>query len=168
MKNLSSCVFSPVLCIVLALFIFSGCGKGYKGEKLHPVSITITDAGNPVESAAVIMVRQGGEFVNVSGLTDSSGVALMKVDTEWNGAPEGSYIVKISKNSPIPHELSPEEISQLGLKEREEYDSKIADKIKNMKPAVPSIVNGDDSPLKIEVKPENNTVTFDISEYWQN
>lgn len=164
-KSFPCRAFCPVLCLIL--LSSSGCGKGYEGEKLHPVSITVKDEGKSVDGAVVILLRQGGESVNVSGLTDGSGTARMKVDSEWPGAPVGTYTVKISKSPAVPHELSPEEMSKLGLKEREEYDIKIAAKMKDQKPVIPSTVSGSDSPLTITVEPKGNVITFDIAEYWQ-
>ena len=173
MKNecfrcLSTRFFLPLACFsALAIFSFSGCGKGYPGdEKLYPVAVTITESGKPVEGAIVILDRQSGTKVNSSGLTNSQGIAEIMIDAEWKGAPQGTYMVRISKEPPFTPDLTNEEYAQLPLNKQEDYNNRMLAKRKQLKPIIPPVLSGGVSPLKMEVSAGKNAETFDIAEHW--
>lgn len=141
----------------------SGCGKSYPGgEKLHPVTITVLESGRPFDGAVVILIRQEGEKLNTSGLTDELGKAAIMVDSEWQGAPAGKYMVKISKDPPFTPDLSPEEEAKLNPNEYSAYQEKMVAKRLKLKPVVPEILSSEQSPFTIEVTSGTNEKTFDI------
>ncbi len=153
-------------CIALPFFLLlfsGGCGKSYPGkEKLYPTTITVLESGTPVDGAVVILMRQAGEKLNTSGLTDATGKANIAVDAEWPGAPEGKYQVRISKDPPFTPDLTPEEVAKLGPNEYSAYEAKMIAKRKQLKPVVPPELSSDSSPFFIDVTSGKNEKTFDI------
>jgi|GEM_PF-794562 len=93
---------------------FSGCGKG-KPEgipDLHPVSVTVTKEGKPVDDVSVFLVAtdaKSGSW-SVTGSTNSSGVAAITTsqgDWKAKGAPEGKYKVYLTKVPKVDMEPPP-------------------------------------------------------------
>jgi predicted component of type VI protein secretion system len=154
------------VCVTLScitLLLLSGCGKGYPGkEKLYPVEITVLESGKPFNGAVVILMRQGGEKLNTSGLTDDAGKAIIMVDAEWPGAPIGTYQVRISKDPPFTPDLTHEEEAKLRPDEFTRYEARMVAKRRALKPIVPVILSSDQSPFTIEVTSGENVKTFDI------
>ena len=159
--------FFPSFLLIFAFFVTFGCGKGYQGgERLYPVSVTVTKDGSPLASATVVLLREDGETINAGGVTDGSGVAKIKVDAQWDGVPAGTYKVMINKDVQVQEEMSRDEYNKLELLEKEAYDNKMYEKRMSMPPPVPKVLSGMESPLSIEVTGSgDNTASFDISKY---
>ena len=159
--------FCPLL--VMVFLVASGCSGGYKGgERLYPVTITVTKNGSPFEDATVVLVREGGtKIINAGGITDQNGIAKIKVDAQWDGVPEGKYKVAVGKSSSVEGDLSTEEYKKLGLLEKEAYDQKMAKKLSSVKLLVPEVIaRTATTPLTIDVTSSgNNSATFDIDKY---
>ena len=96
--------------IVLVLIIFtvmSGCGKSEKQKpadlpELIPCEITVKMDGVPL-SGATVRLQSASSIPSattwtVLGTTNESGVAKMQTYGDFIGAPEGEYIVLISKS----------------------------------------------------------------------
>jgi len=88
----------PGLAVVV---IVSGCSGPQKPSDLptlYPCKITVIQDGKPLHDAMVFVRPQDGSlrFV-IGGKTDAKGVAVVKVDGQWEGVPEGEFIVSISK-----------------------------------------------------------------------
>ena len=160
-------LFCFVLPFVL-LVAMPGCKKGYQGgEKLYPVTVTILDGGKPVDNAVVILDRQGADKVNASAMTDTAGKALIKIDTEWSGAPVGKYLVRVTKEPPFTPDLTPEEVAKLEPNEYSAYEEKMQKKRASLKPVVPAKVGGSETPFEMEVTAAKvNEASFDIAEHW--
>ena len=104
--------------IILSLFSFSGCGGKKKPSDLpplYPVMITVVQDGNPLEGATVSLIADGANVrFTTAGVTDKNGVATIKTDIDWPGAPAGKFKVCISKvvtppDDPVDASLSYEE-----------------------------------------------------------
>ena len=156
------------LFLTVALLTAVGCSKGWHGgERLYPVTITVTKNGAPFPGATVVLVREGGaRIINAGGNTNENGVAKIKVDAQWDGVPEGAYKVMINKGAVVERDISDAEYEKLSLEEKDAYNEKMSAKILSAPPLVPAVLTGLDSPLLIEVKSSGeNTASFDISGY---
>jgi len=87
----------------VALLFQSGCakddGRPKDFPKVHPVSITITQEGQPLEGASVVLESATKSKYSSSGTTDVSGVATIKTYS-YLGAPVGDYTVLVKKSVP--------------------------------------------------------------------
>lgn len=110
---------------IATLSVF-GCGGPKKPAdlpELFPCKIKVIQDGQPLEGASVQLndPASTSRFV-VGGVTDDKGVAEVKTDGKFKGAPAGKYKVLISKVfvPEIPDEVPPEDPEA-----RKEYDKKI-------------------------------------------
>jgi len=100
--------------LLLALFCFPGCGGKKKPSDLpplYPVKITVIQGGGPLEGATVRLVAERDVRFTTAAITDKNGVATIKTDIDWAGAPAGKYRVTIHKmvapaQTPIDQTLS--------------------------------------------------------------
>jgi len=162
--------YHQVFCLFLAVALVTaiGCSKGWQGgERLYPVTITVTKGGAPFPGATVVLVREGGaRIINAGGNTNENGVAKIKVDSQWDGIPEGQYKVMINKGAVVEWDISDAEYEKLSLNEKNAYNNRMDAKARSAPPLVPAVLMGTDSPLSIEVTSSGeNTATFDISAY---
>ena len=87
----------PLVAFVLVL---PGCGGEPKPDgfpKLHPVSLTFVQDGEPLEGASVILVPQSDSKWASGGITDAKGIAVLKTHGKFVGVPAGAYKVRIQK-----------------------------------------------------------------------
>jgi len=94
-KTLSS------LSLVILVLALSGCSEPRPDgmPPLHPVSLTFTQEGEPLEGATVALFSQDDPDFQwaVGGSTDRNGVAVLKTHGTYTGAPEGRYIITVRK-----------------------------------------------------------------------
>jgi len=162
--------YHPFLYVFLTavLLAAAGCGKSWHGgEPLYPVTITVSKGGEPFSGASVTLLREGGlQTINAGGVTDSGGIAKIRVDAEWDGVPEGTYKVMINKGAVITRDISDEEFERLSMAEQDAYNERMVARALSAPPLVPAVLNGMESPLSIEVsRSGNNTASFDIADY---
>jgi hypothetical protein len=83
-----------------ALLFVAGCGDNTKPKDLpdlHPVMITVTSEGKPLEKAVVNLVSDPPlKFQAITG-TDADGKAIMKT-YNYNGVPVGNFKVVITRD----------------------------------------------------------------------
>jgi hypothetical protein len=83
-----------------ALLLVAGCGDRARPTdlpKLHPVTITITSEGKPLDKAVINLVSvPPSKFQAVTG-TDANGKAVMKTYS-YDGVPAGKCKVVITRN----------------------------------------------------------------------
>ncbi len=97
MENRFGC-FLAVLLIAVA-----GCG----GEKLYPVTGTVTVDGKPAEGLQVIFAADEGGLTG-TGLTDAAGKYSI-VTMKGKGLPAGTYRVSIAKAQAMSNDSQGEE-----------------------------------------------------------
>jgi len=156
MKNY---LFVSMLC--LSLVCFSGCGGKQKPTDLpplFPVKITVIQDGKPLEKAVVSLSADGTKVrFTIGGITDQNGVATLKTDGEWPGAPAGKY--KICINKTVVPEPDPGEDAL----SREEQNAKAAERNKLTKSVVNSKFSRPNSTtFSIEVTDSRVTETCDV------
>jgi len=90
-----------VVLLAYACIISGGCG----GEKFppdmpkpYPVTITIIQAGTPLEEALISLTpADSANIWSAVGATDESGKAVLKTSGKYNGVVPGKYYVIVSK-----------------------------------------------------------------------
>ena len=85
----------------IALVLHTGCGGGDSGRradmpKVYPVKITIKQDGTALQDASVTLTAETPSKYGSSGITDASGVAVIRT-YGFAGAPEGTYTITVSK-----------------------------------------------------------------------
>ena len=125
---------------------------------MYPVKVTVIQDGNPLEGAAVTLIADGqGTRFSTGGITDKNGVATIKTDAEWPGAPAGKYKVCISKVvSPPPQRVEP----SMTYEDIKKMEKERAAQMKSTVP--PQFSKASTTPLSLEVTSGEVTETFDI------
>jgi len=85
--------------LVVALLCLAGCGPKHPNlPPQYPVSGTIRLDGKPLAGAGVMFLpREETRGNGALGMTDDAGKYTLKTDYGGPGAPEGTYVVTISK-----------------------------------------------------------------------
>lgn len=116
--------FCALLCVACGLIL--GC-QGQKKPadlpELYPVKVTIIQDGAPLEGATVSLYdTTGSSRFTVGAKTDAKGVASLKTDAKYDGAPAGNYKVLVSKAfiPEVSTEVPPEDPAA-----RAEFDKKM-------------------------------------------
>jgi hypothetical protein len=110
---------------------------------LYPCTITITQEGSPLSGASVTLnslETSDGKTWVPGGMTDSNGIANIKVLGAYSGAPVGTYKVTVKKNG--TEEVTNNSFYTLSFVE-DQY------------------TNVQKTPLEIEVTTEGTKQTFD-------
>ena len=88
------------LSLVVFILVLPGCGGEPKPEgfpKLHPVSLTFIQDGEPLVGASIVLMPQSDSKWASGGFTDAKGVAVFKTHGKFVGVPAGTYKVRIQK-----------------------------------------------------------------------
>ena len=160
-----SCGTTTITCIIL--LNLWGCGGPDKPDGLpvlYPCKVTITQEGKPLDDAIVQLHGVNNSVPwTVNGVTDRSGGAVIKTQTLFAGAPEGQYVVTVTKKVQDKSQLpaSPPKDKQEAEKW---YDAKESERL-----AVHSFVSPEfTSPVKTTLRmtvtsnSKQNTETFDV------
>ena len=95
MKN--SRIYNRFCCLILfaGFALFSGCGEKLPQgmPRLNPCTITVDMEGKPVENVSVRLVSEDQIHWGCSGITNSSGKAVLVTDGKYKGVPAGTYKV---------------------------------------------------------------------------
>lgn len=153
------------LAFVAASVVAFGCGGPKKPAdlpELHPVKITVVQDGQPLEGATVTLAPNDASMRFVVGYkTDKSGVAEIRTQGEWKGAPAGTYKVLISK-------VDVKDTSELGPPPtdpdaKKEYDAKLAELSGQSADTVdPKYGKANTTPEEIEVAAGGVEKTIDV------
>jgi len=93
MTKRNCCVFSFLL--IFAASSVVGCKDKMGGT--FPMSIKVSMNGSPVEGAMVMLFEDGGKGHTATGVTNASGLAVVKSTEGWGGVFPGEYSVSIKK-----------------------------------------------------------------------
>ena len=98
--------FTSFITLLLAAFVVVGCGGEPRPDglpKLYPASVMITQEGVPLADASVMLIPEDPSNARWGpmGMTDDTGVAVMRVDGKYAGAPLGTYRVVVEKREII-------------------------------------------------------------------
>ena len=160
--------------LLLVVFFLSGCGGQARPDglpKLYPVSITVIQEEAPLEGAMVQLVAKDEDSVLLrwgpTGVTDASGVAVLRTDGKYDGAPLGTFKVVVSKNEREPHP-NPEWVSlPYGDPNALRYDEleRRRKTISYIEAQYSSIA---DTPLTVEITADTKTYSVDVGKRSRN
>lgn len=85
-----------------------GCTEGKPSHlpDLVKCSVKVTHEGGPVDGAKVLFAPMTGQF-SAAGITDSTGVAVMKTEGLYEGAVAGDYRVSVTKMEVLELDVGP-------------------------------------------------------------
>lgn len=85
----------------------TGCGEKLPigMPRLYPASVTIMQEGTPLAGAVVQLIPEDSANAQwgPGGMTDASGVAELRTNGPYKGAPLGTYKVVVSRSESDPH-----------------------------------------------------------------
>ena len=87
--------------LLLCLGALTGCGEKRPDgmPKTYPCELTLTQGGKPLVKAQVMLYAKEAPCPwTVGGSTDENGVAEINTHGKYKGAPNGDWIVTVSKN----------------------------------------------------------------------
>lgn len=112
--------------IAATLALAAGCNRVKLPDgmpELFPMKVTVTQDGKPAEGVEIIC-HKGSLGYGVSGVSDSSGVAELKTNGQFKGAPAGEYTVTATKYELTPSQLG---VCPVGGPARAEWEEKFAE-----------------------------------------
>jgi len=100
--------FASFTALLLAACFIIGCGGDPRPAgmpRLYPVSIVVIQDGAPLTNATVQLIPEdeANSRWGPMGMTNASGVAAMRTNARYDGAPLGTYKVVVSKTEMEPH-----------------------------------------------------------------
>jgi len=153
--------FILIVLVVVLLVTSSACNKKQKPADLpplHPVKLTVIQDGNPMEGATVSLIADGTNVrFTTAGVTGKDGVATIKTDAEWPGAPAGKYKVCIKKLVMPPEDPAD---ASLSFEERKAKAGARSDQTKSVVDS--KFLRPRTTPLSIEVTENGVTETLDV------
>ena len=159
--------FAAIIVLLLLLAGIGGCGSPAKPDglpTLYSCKITITQSGQPLDDAIVQFHGVNNSVPwTVSGVTNRAGIAAMKTQAQFAGAPEGEYIVTVTKKV---QEKSQYPDSPPQDKEGAEawYDAKESEQLAVHEFVGPQFRSVRESSLRMTVtsNPKQNIETFEV------
>jgi len=100
-KSMNSRFFIHLSLFLVCFLLFSGCG-GQKlppgMPKLYPATITVTQDGQPLEGAEIVVISTDPSMNwSSGGITDQNGIVKLRTMGQYDGAPLGKYKVGVRK-----------------------------------------------------------------------
>ena len=97
----------------LSTFLLTCCGCGTQApddlRNLVPVTVTVTDSGQPVSGIQVMLnSKSGSNLFACNGMTNTSGMAMIESSRSTftgKGAPVGTYTVVLLEHFDLPPDL---------------------------------------------------------------
>lgn len=147
-------VMNKLLVISFSFLIFCGCFGEKRPEgfpDIYPCEIKITQEGQPLSDATIVLFNGQPDLDRwaVSGITDQSGLAQMKTNGKYPGAPLGNFTVCVSRE-----ELSEGEEKIIG-------GEKIKTDQKKFLLVEKKYSDSASSPLKISIEKKKNHFDLD-------
>jgi len=155
--------------IVVLLLLFSvallGCSNRPSGmPALYPCKITVTQDGTPLADASVVLVNisdtEKGQAWAPMGKTDSSGVAVMRTNAQYNGAAAGKYRIIVEKTETEPSKLGPPPAAD--STEYEAWSEKSANENLAQFALVEAVYSSSKTPHEIDIEKGANDKTIDV------
>ncbi|MDR2642681.1 MAG: hypothetical protein LBC74_07795 [Planctomycetaceae bacterium] len=91
-----------------AIFIFSGCNQEVPSDlpKTYPATITVIQDGQKLSGASVRLEPSDGGKWYASAITDASGVAILRANSQYSGVVTGKYKILISKRDATSNNIT--------------------------------------------------------------
>jgi hypothetical protein len=109
-------IMKIIVYIVVIFILILGCSSQQLPDdlpKLYPCKITVTQNEKPLTGASVLLhltdssAGNGGKSWIPMGLTDENGVAVIKTNARYGGAPLGNYKILVNKTEREASKLEP-------------------------------------------------------------
>lgn len=157
-------IFALMALLAAVTLLSSGCGGKKTPDgmpELYPVSVTVTQGGQPVEGVALTCFNDTLGY-GVSGLSDSSGVVKLVTSGEYPGAPAAEYKVTAWK-----YEFTPSQCGKcpIGGDARAEWEEKYANEYRPAYNYVdPALADKTTTTLTLTVEKGTKTAALDLGE----
>ena len=158
-----------IIVLLLAASCFCiGCNRGPQKPpgfpELFPCKITITQGGQPLEGASVVLFPKSGGSSgwNTEGVTNAQGIAELNTHLEFRGAPVGDYVVRVSKTEITPSAW-PIDPPQDSIEREKWYNCKAEEKRTTYR-LVKAEFGDQRTPHSITIDRGKNEATFDVGE----
>jgi hypothetical protein len=157
---------------VSVLLLCNGCDSSLPDELgvLYPVTITITNDGQPIDNVTVMLSNKTTSFGAWAhtGITDSNGTTQIQTvlgSRYGKGVPEGKYTITLVKTLSLPPELEPTMKEQsMPVKEVQNLQKK-RDQFWEQNRIIPKILESSDlSPISLTVE-KKTELNIDISKF---
>jgi hypothetical protein len=133
--------FIVVFFLVTSAGCFGSLTKPAELPQLHPLTLTITQDGQPLAEAIVSLKPQDdANKWATGGVSDAQGIVKVKTAGNFPGAPEGKYKVTVIK-------------TEMELQGSAMVDISVVDK---------KLINPTTTTLEVEVTSGKNEVTLDV------
>ena len=158
---------TAIIFVIVSIFFVIGCGGAKVPKdfpKTLPFTITVVDAGKPIEGVIIRLSTTTSPNWTASGVTNASGVAeLQTISGSYSrkGVPEGSYKVVMVK----PLEVDPALLGPVpeDLPGQVAYTAKLKEIQSQMTPEVPLVYSMDNTtPVSIEIAKGIKQETIDV------
>jgi hypothetical protein len=154
------------LTALLMIFLATGCGGPARPEgmpRLYPASVTVVQEGTPLAGAMVQLVSDEPELSRwgPSGITDAAGVAVLKTNGTYDGAPLGKFKAIVSKREREPHP-NPEWANLPDGDPNFQKYRQAEMKRKTFNYVEPKYSSIADSPLTLEITADGKTYSLDV------
>jgi hypothetical protein len=150
--------------VVLVSVALTGCGERLPPgmPKLYPVSITIVQEGTPLAGAVVQLIPEDPAKIQwgPGGRTDESGVAVLRTNGPYKGAPLGKYKVVVTKSEVEPHP-NPVPSGPGVTREQLARHMDIMRRLKAYNYVETQYGSATDTPLQVEITAKVKTYTLD-------
>ena len=163
-----------VLCVLLicSIGVFSGCfGQPRPAgmPPLHPTTVLITQEGRPLANAIVSAISTTGSQWSAVGATDNTGRAKLFVNGQYDGVPEGSFKLLVTKIEeeviPVVAPVGQEPDPRTNRPEWLQWNqmNRAPAKVPNSFDVVEAVYSrAETTPLMIDVIRGKNEFTFDV------
>ncbi|MDR1964152.1 MAG: hypothetical protein LBQ50_10270 [Planctomycetaceae bacterium] len=150
------------------MFLLTGCGSEKRAKPaglpdLVPCVLTFVQEGTPIEGASIILRSSDPSFKwGVGGSTDAKGEVKLQTNGFYDGAPEGDYVITVSKifstGPPAPDSATLPKSEE----EQNKVYSEIRKKTKQMKVVDPKFEQNETTPLKVTITKGKTYQSFDL------
>ncbi len=108
--QISICSICKIFLLLTAVTAAVGCGGEKKPNglpNLFPCTLTITQENSPLENATVLAIPDDSSLDKwpISGTTDAAGIVSLITYGKFNGIPEGSYTILITKEEIVEKKI---------------------------------------------------------------
>ncbi|MDR1270918.1 MAG: carboxypeptidase-like regulatory domain-containing protein [Planctomycetaceae bacterium] len=132
--------------------------------KRYPASLTVIQDGKPLADAQVVLINiDPNSNWSGGGNTDKNGVVQLRTLGQFNGIPEGTYKVGVSKIAYPAHIEIPAEVPYGDKEAMKEYNRLVKEYEDNTFIVVEQKFSIDNSNIQVTISPENLKTTVDVS-----
>ncbi len=99
-NDMKKSFYSALVLTLILPFVLCGCGPDLPEgmPPLTPCELTVTQGGAPLVGATIVFIPvEGTSQWNVVSITNETGIAAIKTNGQYDGAPAGNYKILVTK-----------------------------------------------------------------------